>query len=55
MVNQETLERIILHLLNGKLRSLVEVCNCYNDREFLAMMLAEEITAWMEENENELQ
>ena len=55
MVNQETLERIILNLLNGKLRSLVEVCNCQDDRKFLAMLLAEEITTRMEENENELQ
>ena len=49
MPDVNELETIILELLNGKLRALVEVCNCYADREFLAEMLAKEITAQMEE------
>lgn len=40
---KDKLEKIIIEALDGKLRVLVEVCNCQGDRHFLARQLAEEI------------
>ena len=36
-------ELIIRDALNGKLRTLVEVCNCSGDRMLLARLLAQEL------------
>ena len=41
----DKLKQVLHEALDGRLRALVEVCNCADDRAFLAARLAEEIVA----------